>query len=129
MQEQKQKSKVAKFTFCSGVFEDAKDVIDVGLHGIPDIADDDGLDDAVDVIQQDFQKEQDTIEPARVGPLPMSSEVVLDHLRSHHKPKAAWCPICQLAEAPPFKHHSLKRTETGYFSIDIAGHLDQDVTN
>eukprot|EP00971_Amphidinium_carterae_P278553 5529444-Amphidinium_carterae.1 len=43
----------------------------------------------------------------------MSKEVVLDPLRSHHNSKAVWCPVCPLAEAPPFKHFRLKTIEVG----------------
>eukprot|EP00971_Amphidinium_carterae_P240967 4783997-Amphidinium_carterae.1 len=46
----------------------------------------------------------------------------------HHNPKAPWCLVCQMVEATPYKPQSLKRTEIGCLSIDIAGPLIQAVT-
>eukprot|EP00971_Amphidinium_carterae_P053479 1053651-Amphidinium_carterae.1 len=62
----------------------------------------------------------------RTDPIVMNNDVVIEHIRAHHNPKAPWCPVCQMAEAP-YKHQSLKRTEIGCLSIDIAGLLLEDV--
>eukprot|EP00971_Amphidinium_carterae_P061689 1221490-Amphidinium_carterae.2 len=102
---------------------DPKDFLTTKVEGPLIAADDVELDEALDVTQQDMQKKRDTMEHPRSGPTVMNNDVVIEHTRARRNPKAPWCPVSQMAEAPPFKHQSRKS-----LSIHIAGPLIQDMT-
>eukprot|EP00971_Amphidinium_carterae_P350564 6491621-Amphidinium_carterae.1 len=51
----------------------------------------------------------------------------VQHLRDGHIPKLRTCPVCQLADGPPYIHRRLERTEVGKLSIDISGPFSEDL--
>eukprot|EP00971_Amphidinium_carterae_P352811 6492739-Amphidinium_carterae.1 len=54
-------------------------------------------------------------------------ETFVRHIEDGHMPKLATCPICQLADGPPYVHKRLERSEVGKLSVDIAGPLSHDI--
>eukprot|EP00971_Amphidinium_carterae_P301942 5998958-Amphidinium_carterae.1 len=51
----------------------------------------------------------------------------LQHIKDGHLPKLATCPVCQMADGPPYIHRRLEKIETGKLSIDCAGPLSDDL--
>eukprot|EP00971_Amphidinium_carterae_P351527 6492153-Amphidinium_carterae.1 len=62
------------------------------------------LEEELDALQIDFQREHDDMEASRLGSLIPERDAYMEHVRSGHCPKAAWCPACQLSEGPVFAH-------------------------
>ena len=50
-----------------------------------------------------------------------------EHVKSNHYPKHPMCPVCQLADAPAFKHTQLKKSEVGALFVDLGGPFMPDV--
>eukprot|EP00971_Amphidinium_carterae_P331599 6465274-Amphidinium_carterae.1 len=48
------------------------------------------------------------------------------HVLAGHYPKMSTCPVCQMADGPPYVHRKLERAEVGKLSIDLVGPLSSD---
>eukprot|EP00971_Amphidinium_carterae_P114823 2274360-Amphidinium_carterae.1 len=88
---------------------DPKDVPDQ-VQSLPDAANDVELDEALDVVQQDLQKEWDSSENPRAGPIVMNNDVVIEHKGKFTTVQKAYCVIQKLASEAFFLYPAVQGT-------------------